>query len=676
MSNPKECLIEDHMYPVCEKGCMKTANNPKYPPYDPRCRSWYQTALRKSNQYDSAYEKYMYFIPRKSINNDSVITVVAPIRNRHKSLLGVLISNYYSHRIQEAFNNLNILKSGYVFLIDKNKTTNIIIHPHASWTCIRVECAMRFNSYTEEYNSFKKDVLDPIQESIAPNNISRINGRLWWLDYTDVTIEKEVYVLIAVVPYIEVIEASQKTDNSITKAVTIMIVLFVISTALFLIFFVIFVQRLITYVVDPVNDLRKLCMLIKNDDLDVNIPTKSTSLDMKILLSAFSNLLIALRFGSDSYVRGDNKRARKVFTEALELFIGSENQRGIGSSMNNLAAVELCDGNYNEAEELYLKSIENATKLYDTEHEVASKIKINRIISDRKGNLVIVYLRQQDNLEKAYGILREVLLEDKRNNYFRGCVVKQGTLGQYYLRKKDFHLAQRVLESCLIFSRETYVEVSDGVEWNKNEAEVAQQIALYNMAHLHISQYRSFHLMESSLLEALCSTKTMHLQTTRSILSELFDLLTKHSRNCKDEIKQLASDFDFKLMEVKMIAPAVPVKRIMFAIDYSRSMEGEKINSAIANLRNIFACHVNSNDEIGLLGFNTTVQLILRLSKKGGNEDVIESSFEKLLQVRGKTALYDAIKRSFAQFPYRDDSSTDKYNDWVVVLTDGMLFDN
>lgn len=66
----------------------------------------------------------------------------------------------------------------------------------------------------------------------------------------------------------------------------------------------------------------------------------------------------------------------------LELFIGSENQRGIGSSMNNLAAVELCDGNYNEAEELYLKAIENAKKLYDKEHEVASKIQINRIISD------------------------------------------------------------------------------------------------------------------------------------------------------------------------------------------------------------------------------------------------------------------------------------------------------
>lgn len=190
-------------------------------------------------------------------------------------------------------------------------------------------------------------------------------------------------------------------------------------------------------------------------------------------------------------------------------------------------------------------------------------------------------MRRQDNLEKANGILRELLLEDKRNNYIRGCVVKQGTLGQYYLRKRDFYLAQRVLESCLIFSRETYVELSDGVEWNKEEAEVAQQIALYNIAHLHISQYRSFHLMESSLLEALCSTKTMHLQTTRSILSELFDLLTKHSRNRKDEIKQLASDFDFKLMEVKIAPAAVPVKRVMFAIDYSRSMEGEKINSAI-----------------------------------------------------------------------------------------------
>ena len=56
LSNPKECLIEDRTYPVCEKGCMKRANNPKYPPYVPRCRSWYQAVLRRSSQYDSAYE--------------------------------------------------------------------------------------------------------------------------------------------------------------------------------------------------------------------------------------------------------------------------------------------------------------------------------------------------------------------------------------------------------------------------------------------------------------------------------------------------------------------------------------------------------------------------------------------------------------------------------------------
>jgi len=134
---------------------------------------------------------------------------------------------------------------------------------------------------------------------------------------------------------------------------------------------------------------------------------------------------------------------------------------------------------------------------------------------------LIVYLRQQDTLLKAFEMLKKILKEDKLNNYFRGCVVKQGTLGQYYLKQGDFDSATRVLESCLMFTRESNnnnVDFDD-VEWSKEEAEVAQQIALYNMAHLHFSQYRSFDLMESSLLEALCSTQTMHLQTTRSTVS-------------------------------------------------------------------------------------------------------------------------------------------------------------
>jgi len=347
---------------------------------------WYHHAIVKSMKYDSADEKYMYFLPRTSSHHEYVTTAVVPIRNKHNKMLGVLNSNYNCHLIQDAFNHLKILGSGYVFLIDKTNASNIIIHPHASSECNRVECAEKFSDQTDDYKHFKERVLDPIQFSTPPSNTYMKNGNLWWLKCTDVGFEKEIYTLIAVVPYNEVDQASQKTDKSIKQAVTAMIIVFVISTAGFLVFFLFFVQKLIAFIVHPVADLRELCMLIKNDDLDVQIPTESTSLDMKVLLSAFSGLVIALRFGSDSYARGNNKRARAVFSDALQLFESIANQRGIGASMNNLAAVELCDGNYERAEDLYFKSIENAEEQLAAEKSDAMMIKLKRVISDRKGN--------------------------------------------------------------------------------------------------------------------------------------------------------------------------------------------------------------------------------------------------------------------------------------------------
>jgi len=147
----------------------------------------------------------------------------------------------------------------------------------------------------------------------------------------------------------------------------------------------------------------------------------------------------------------------------------------------------------------------------------------------------------------------------------------------------------------------------------------------------------------------------------------------KHSRNGKDELKQLASNLSFELVDVKRTDNVLPtlIKRIMFVIDCSRSMSGVKIYSAVKNLRNIFSSYVNNDDEIGLIGFNNNVHLIKGLTKKKGNEVEMERCFDQLLSVGGRTALYDAIKEAYDQFV---DLSSNTNNDWIVVLTDGMIF--
>src|SRR3546814_1942674 len=84
---------------------------------------------------------------------------------------------------------------------------------------------------------------------------------------------------------------------------------------------------------------------------------------MKLLLDAFSGLVIALRFGSDSYAHGDMVKAEAVFSDALRLFSATKNQRGLGIAHNNLGAVRMNQGMLAEAEQDYIAAVENAREM-------------------------------------------------------------------------------------------------------------------------------------------------------------------------------------------------------------------------------------------------------------------------------------------------------------------------
>jgi len=674
-SNPTSCRIEDVSFSQCKaaynsSSCSLGGSN--FPPYDPTCLSWYHYAINEATKYQSTDTIYFQY-PRSSSSGKYVVTGVNNIVSKGTSpqLLGVLISTHFVTTFQNLFNSLSNLYSGYVFLIDKLNASNIIIHPKASRQCTQVECAE--NLSPSEYKVFTDTVLNPIQDddgTVATSYMKQ--GNKWWLDHATVKFEKNQYTVIAVVPYSEVIKSSaNKTQDSINRSVVVMIIVFVIVFAALLVLVLLFVRKLISCIVDPVNDLRDLCNLIKNDDLEKDIPTESTSLDMKVLLSAFSRLMVALRFGSDSYAQGDNGRARAVFKEALELFTSVDNQRGIGASMNNLAAVELSDGNYRLAEELYVKSIQNADELISAEQNEDAKTKLQRIRSDRKGNLAAVYLRE-NSFPQAFAILEEMLEEDKSSGYIRGYVVKQGTLGQYYLKQGQLKSAERVFESCLTFVRSRNEALFDGLHWNKDEAEAAEQIALFNMANLFAQQQLSPDLIEGALVEALYRPSSMHLQTTRNIMTELIELLKKHTRI--GELMQLtAKGFSFELFDKnEKVKVSNAQKRIVFAIDYSGSMSGEKIRLAVENVRNIFTTYMDDHDYIGLLRFNHRSDVLLGLTMKGGNEQLIDASFDQLLSPFGGTRLYNAIGMAFHQFGDVKSGVYKKSNDWVVVWTDGM----
>jgi Mg-chelatase subunit ChlD len=129
---------------------------------------------------------------------------------------------------------------------------------------------------------------------------------------------------------------------------------------------------------------------------------------------------------------------------------------------------------------------------------------------------------------------------------------------------------------------------------------------------------------------------------------------------------------------------AFTAKRVVFAIDYSTSMTGTKITSAVSNLQNIFNRYVYDSDQLALIQFASRVNTLLPITPKTGNETRIRNTIATLTTPDGTTMLYDAIDLSAgllvppppAAAPVTPANTagsptTEVSNDWVVILTDG-----
>ena len=149
-------------------------------------------------------------------------------------------------------------------------------------------------------------------------------------------------------------------------------------------------------------------------------------------------------------------------------------------------------GNKKEAENYSKLAIENAeTIVHNLESKGAPAADIDkarRVLSDRKGNLAIIYL-QQDRFSDAFDLLELLLAEDKKISYIRGLVVKQGTLGQFYLKQGEINSAEKVFKSALEFIRRKDEGLYNS-EWNEDVRTSSQFACKYTSFYLLLLNYR------------------------------------------------------------------------------------------------------------------------------------------------------------------------------------------
>jgi Ca-activated chloride channel family protein len=108
---------------------------------------------------------------------------------------------------------------------------------------------------------------------------------------------------------------------------------------------------------------------------------------------------------------------------------------------------------------------------------------------------------------------------------------------------------------------------------------------------------------------------------------------------------------------------------VLMVIDTSGSMEGDKMDQA-REAAKIFVQNMPSQNRVGLVAFDSAVNLLVPLASAEGNQGDILSQIDTLY-ANGDTALYDAILKSTEFLRQSRDGADDRIQA-VIVLSDGQ----
>ena len=482
---------------------------------------------------------------------------------------------------------------------------------------------------------------------------------MWRLAYKEVKYGTVDYILIATVPESDIEATATTVNKNIDRVVkTMMIILPIIGS---LLLFVIFYcsKKVIDRVLSPLQMLRELIQAILSHNLEFNRPFEASSKDMKVLLESFSGLLISIRFIriSPDDIRDYLETCKEIFQEAWEIFDNTGNKWGVGACLNNLGSIHFSNSNFLEASNRFERSIRIADELLRAATHEDERKNLYKILSDRKYNLALVLI-ERGLWPEACELLVDGRAEDRNRGYSRGLISKQLALGQLYLKQLEMSSAYDLFRYPLMHNEET-TRMSEG------EVMIARQMALRHLGFYYEST-GDIQAAEVHYLRALCQYRLMHVGTTKKVIFALMKMWSRYpdKKERVRDLVRLASLLHFNIGDARAIGSVLP-KRVVFAMDYRFSMNGEKIKTAVRKLSDLYQRCIYDEDSCALFTFSNYVVEVVSMNTKREDGENMRRAIIGLTRPDGGTALIDAMTRAFRSL------TPTMGNDWVVVLTDG-----
>jgi hypothetical protein len=103
-------------------------------------------------------------------------------------------------------------------------------------------------------------------------------------------------------------------------------------------------------------------------------------------------------------------------------------------------------------------------------------------------------------------------------------------------------------------------------------------------------------------------------------------------------------------------------------MDYSGSMGGPRIRTAIRGAKTLLERQINPQDDVGIVTFSDRSDVALKLTRVETGRDLIVTTLDNLMYPQGNTAFYDALGDAMNLLAEVKGSE----QRWLIALTDGL----
>jgi len=429
------------------------------------------------------------------------------------------------------------------------------------------------------------------------------------------------------------VESTEEKMNDTTNRSVWIIVIMVLLTVIGVIVASVFLAGRITR---PISQLTILTERITKGNLNFEF-TEEYDDEMRVLASSFKNMLITLRLGNVAYYEGDTKRAFENYKSALSLFSATDNKQGQAMSLNNLGNIYRTWGDHSSALRHYNKAV-----------QLDKKGKNTKGITSRNLNIGLTYKEMEED-DKAMDHFNLALKLSVKSDDKKGMARAYNNLGLMSIEEGD---ADTALDHFLK-AYEIDVELNDRRGLSSR---------LNNMAMLHKKSGdhdRALSLLKKSL------TLSESYEDKTGIMNNLSNII----KVCQDMGDYAATEKYKKRFNTiqDQILKSVRKKTVIFVIDTSGSMEGERLDAAKNGAMNLYKRKVYDEDLVSLIEFHSKAIMLVPPTAKKDATKTFPMALNKIY-ASGLTAFYDALGDSLKAISRSDDQDMIY---WIVALTDG-----